>query len=565
MEEKSITLLPGHSTQKRPLVHVLRFLIALLIAFLLFSYFDTSASAAQVPQAPASSSLSIPLGATPGSWKTVNYGSVSIAVPASWPTYDLKSSPQRCVLFDINAVYLGHQGPDALCPARALGKSDALQLESLTTVSTIRQATTATTIAGVPAQVDPSSDVSHTFTVVLKQAGVVIHLSYGHSPELAKRILGTLHVSAKSSTTPAQTASQRQPAVTTASQASGVFQGQGFDTCTAPSTGAMSAWLSSPYRSVGIYIGGANRACGDGNLSSSWVSNVTSNGWSLIPLYVGLQAPCNTQFATIDPSQAATQGTQAADDAANLAQGFGIGTGALLINDMEGYNNSDSSCSQTVMTFLSAWTSELHARNYLSGVYSSLGSGITDLINHIGSIQEPDTIFFAHWDGVATTSDSAIPSNDWASHQRIKQYQGGHNETYGGVTINIDNDQVDSTLYGGSGNGGGGGVIPAPPGSSVVITSVPSTLWWVDTFANAPGYRGGWTQVGTLYAGTNYVYCKEWGAEISDSSGNYNHWWLWTDLDTGGSGWVSAYYLSLWGNDQAKDNNGNVIPSCPIQ
>jgi len=58
------------------------------------------------------------------------------------------------------------------------------------------------------------------------------------------------------------------------------------------------------------------------------------------------------------------------------------------------------------------------------------------------------------------------------------------------------------------------------------------------------------------------VTCQNYLSGTSDSSGNYNHYWLWTDLDTGGQGWVSAYYLSLWGNDQAKDNSGNVIPDC---
>ncbi len=97
----------------------------------------------------------------------------------------------------------------------------------------------------------------------------------------------------------------------------------------------------------------------------------------------------------------------------------------------------------------------------------------------------------------------------------------------------------------------------APPGSY--------SKWWVDTFASAPGYYGAgsnWHRVGTLYAATNYVFCKAWGSEVSDSSGNYNHWWLWTDLDTGGQGWVSAYYLTRWGNDVAKDNSGRVIPTC---
>ncbi|MEU2504155.1 M23 family metallopeptidase [Streptomyces sp. NPDC007863] len=94
--------------------------------------------------------------------------------------------------------------------------------------------------------------------------------------------------------------------------------------------------------------------------------------------------------------------------------------------------------------------------------------------------------------------------------------------------------------------------------------------YWVDTFANATGYAAANTNdpQGVLNAGTNYVYCKVWGQEIRDASGNYNHWWLRTDLDTVYSGkngygaYVPAYYLSRWGNDEARDNNGTVIPNC---
>ena len=39
-----------------------------------------------------------------------------------------------------------------------------------------------------------------------------------------------------------------------------------------------------------------------------------------------------------------------------------------------------------------------------------------------------------------------------------------------------------------------------------------------------------------------------------------NHYWLLTDPDVGTGHWVSAYYLSRWGNDVAKDNAGTVLP-----
>ncbi len=97
---------------------------------------------------------------------------------------------------------------------------------------------------------------------------------------------------------------------------------------------------------------------------------------------------------------------------------------------------------------------------------------------------------------------------------------------------------------------------PPPP--------APGSKYWVDTFANAPGYGSATSTVstGTLNKGTNYVFCKVAGREIREGS-NYNHWWLKTDLDTGPANqYVSAYYLSRWGNDVAKDNNGVVIPTC---
>ena len=35
----------------------------------------------------------------------------------------------------------------------------------------------------------------------------------------------------------------------------GYFTGLGFDACTAPSFESIEAWLESPYRAIGIYLG----------------------------------------------------------------------------------------------------------------------------------------------------------------------------------------------------------------------------------------------------------------------------------------------------------------------
>ncbi len=109
-----------------------------------------------------------------------------------------------------------------------------------------------------------------------------------------------------------------------------------------------------------------------------------------------------------------------------------------------------------------------------------------------------------------------------------------------------------------SDNGCSGNPPPPPP--------APGPRYRVDTWANAPGYSSATStaQTGTLYQGTSYVYCKTWGREVRSGS-SFNHWWLKTDLDVGPANqWVSAYYLSRWGNDEARDNEGYDIPRCEV-
>ncbi len=112
---------------------------------------------------------------------------------------------------------------------------------------------------------------------------------------------------------------------------------------------------------------------------------------------------------------------------------------------------------------------------------------------------------------------------------------------------------------------------PAGQTSTPTATAEPTPTeraqFLVDIFANAPGYAqpGTGAQTGTLSKGTHPVYCKVWGPSVGRSATVYNHWWLLTDLDSGSTRndqYISAYYLTRWGNDEAKDNSGNEIPDC---
>jgi hypothetical protein len=228
-----------------------------------------------------------------------------------------------------------------------------------------------------------------------------------------------------------------------------VFTGYGFESCEAPSIDALEAWLASPYRAVGIYIGGANRTCSNVGLTADWVASARAGGWSLIPTYVGLQAPCVTaaRRARFTAAGAQSAGLAAADDAIARATLLGLPAGSPIYLDMEAYALKDPACTQAVLTFVSAWVSELHARGYVAGVYGSAASTARDMQLLAGTPSAPDNLWIANWNGVESVfGDPYVSDALWTNHQRIHQYRGDHKETYGGVTINIDSDYVDAAV-----------------------------------------------------------------------------------------------------------------------
>jgi hypothetical protein len=219
----------------------------------------------------------------------------------------------------------------------------------------------------------------------------------------------------------------------------------------------MATWRSmSPFTSVGIYVGGINRACRNTALDTpGWVQTVAAQGWRFIPIYVGLQAPCiNFQSAQIDrdTGTAFSQGVQSADDAVSHTLAAGLPVGAPIYFDMEGYNNTDAGCVAAVRSFMAGWTAQLHTRGFRPAMYSSLCSGIVDMAAVYNDPNQPrlDAIWIAAWNGIPNLTGfgppCALSDTVWPFHQRLHQYEGGHDETYGGVTINIDRDAVDGPL-----------------------------------------------------------------------------------------------------------------------
>jgi hypothetical protein len=242
-----------------------------------------------------------------------------------------------------------------------------------------------------------------------------------------------------------------------------ISQEKGFDACVLPSTSAMQTWWNdSPYYNYYLYIGGSEKAnCGGATLSSSWISTVVNQGWDLAFIWVGPQMPssCSSDgwgdTISLNTSTAYSQGENQAIAAYNKLVNLSVNvTNAPVIYDLEAYNGG-SSCRAAAKSFMKGWADQMAvAPAQLSGTYGSACASYIDDFASDGN--PPDFVDPAAWgSGQSTSSIPCVSSTHWTHNQRHKQYAGGHNETYGGVTINIDNDCANGPVYGNRGNSDG--------------------------------------------------------------------------------------------------------------
>ena len=235
-----------------------------------------------------------------------------------------------------------------------------------------------------------------------------------------------------------------------------IYQGHAFDKCEVPTLTQLQEWIgSSPYRGLNLYIGGSLRACANTALNADYIAQIRNGqGWSLIPTWVGPQAPCTNYKSKIssNANTAYQQGINEANSALTVAAAMNIAhpdqSGTIIYYDMEYYDTANSSCNNAVKSFMNGWVTQMHAKGSLAGVYST-GA----VLNQIASnVLLPDAVWPAHWiydqyNPDATVWDVYRLSNEvWNQHQRIRQYSGGHYETWGSVKLNIDSNVMDGIV-----------------------------------------------------------------------------------------------------------------------
>jgi hypothetical protein len=108
----------------------------------------------------------------------VREAGVALQVPADWPVYLLAGDPARCVRVDVHAVYVGVQGSAAQCPAKAVGRSESVEIAP-------PSADTGASNAAPPA-------VTHEFVQRVPGANQVVTVTFGNDEALAARIAGSV-------------------------------------------------------------------------------------------------------------------------------------------------------------------------------------------------------------------------------------------------------------------------------------------------------------------------------------------------------------------------------------
>jgi len=226
-----------------------------------------------------------------------------------------------------------------------------------------------------------------------------------------------------------------------------------FDKCTVPSLSQMATWWnSSPYYTINLYIGGIHRACQNLDLTPAWVYEARRQGWSFIPTWVGPQAPCTTFYhrMSFDPQQAGIQGRAEADAALTAANALGLQGAPIIYYDLEAFPGASASCRSAVSAFMNGWSQRLHELDASAGIYGSPCSSY--LSDFAGLTVPPDNVWIAHWvdtfynPQIGVWNVACLANSYWTDHQRLRQYTGGHAESWGGVALTIDSNAADGEV-----------------------------------------------------------------------------------------------------------------------
>ena len=200
-------------------------------------------------------------------------------------------------------------------------------------------------------------------------------------------------------------------------------------------------------------LGGVNRACSDGHLNRSvglLDTRIRLEPAAALRRVAGaMRQRCKAREDLVGPATAANQGTAAADDAVSLdrevrARRRNARSTSTWRATRRRTPRARRSCRRssrrgsTSCARRGSWPASTAAlRRRCATSRHSARRSPTRRGSRTGTASK--SVF----------GDPHVSDSVWANHQRVHQYKGGHKETWGGVTINIDSNYVDGPVLGG--------------------------------------------------------------------------------------------------------------------
>jgi hypothetical protein len=238
------------------------------------------------------------------------------------------------------------------------------------------------------------------------------------------------------------------------------YAAQSFDTCFQPSEGGLDDWfVDTPWYVYGFYLGGsAGGYVGCTPPSTSTLDYAINIGYAVAPIWYGYQMPtsCGQSYypdqISLNTSTAYGQGENAASVAAAVAEGQDFSTFDIIYFDLESWPDHSTSCIDAADSFVDGWDYWITVNTpYIPGLYgSSCGSNLSaywdSLTWNVADIWAADPNDNSGYYNLACMSNSI-----WNDYQRIHQFTNPITLTYGGYTMPIDEDCVNTLVDSNSG------------------------------------------------------------------------------------------------------------------
>ncbi len=201
----------------------------------------------------------------------------------------------------------------------------------------------------------------------------------------------------------------------------------GIDLASYPGDDAMQAWWNdSPFYYTGFYLGPAPDHPDASFMDERQV--LISQGWGLLPVYVGHQAGYRYLSAQ--------KGAGDADDAADLMARAGFTQNTAVFLDVEASHRLTA----RYLSYVSAWVNEIQNQGYGAGIYCN-----TDNAGQIKNALPGNVQFWvARYTSYDLPSSTPSPADSGVPFASAWQFTGDSYLRYGGFALDID---LDTSSY----------------------------------------------------------------------------------------------------------------------